>query len=422
MNEDLNKPASSGKTVLGILIGVLIGVIVTGIICVPTIITLKKVATAAASGTQTSSYASDSGGEAHVLDEEALAKLSKLFSYVDQLFLYDYDAEAVNEALYKAAIAALDDPYTAYYTAKEYAALMESATGQYSGLGAIVSQYADTGEVVILRCYSDSPAEKAGLEPGDIILEADGVEITGTDLDETVATLFRGEAGTTVNLKIYRESTDETFEVTVTRAVVDVDTVWYTLLDNNIGYIEVVSFDSVTTDQFSEAYDDLVSQGMKGLIIDLRNNGGGLVNVTTDMLDELLPEGVLVYTMDAKGNRMDYNSDEAAKLDIPCAVLVNENTASASEIFAGAMQDYDAAEIIGAQTFGKGVVQVTIPLADGSGLKLTIQNYYTPNGNNIHGIGITPDQVVEFDEEAYTTDGTDTQLDAAIEYLTKVMQ
>ena len=227
-----------------------------------------------------------------------------------------------------------------------------------------------------------------------------------------VVAKLKGEEGTTVNVTMYRPSEDTYIDFTVERAVVNVPTVTYKMLENNIGYIQVTEFDEVTVEQFSAAIDDLESQGMEKVIFDLRDNGGGLLTSVCSMLDRILPEELLVYTIDKDGNREEEWAQNPDQIDLPMVVLVNGNTASASEIFAGTLKDYDKAEIIGTTTFGKGIVQTIIPLNDGSALKLTTSEYYTPAGICIHGKGIEPDLTVEYDAEAEE----DNQLQAAMDF------
>ncbi|MCD8361543.1 MAG: S41 family peptidase [Lachnospiraceae bacterium] len=337
-------------------------------------------------------------------------KMEELQSYIDNYYLFDYDEEDVEDSIYKGMMDGLGDPYTCYYTAEEYASFMESSSGSYSGIGATLQQDYSTGIITVVNTFSGSPAEAAGLLPDDILYMVEGEEVTGIDLNLVVVDL-KGEEGTDVNISIVRGS--EVIELTITRASIEVPTVEYELLEDGIGYIAITEFDDVTDEQFASALEDLESQGMESLIIDLRDNGGGLVDVTCTILDSLLPEGLIVYTEDKYGNREEEYSDAENYFDGEMVVLVNGNTASASEIFAGAIQDYGVGTLIGTQTFGKGIVQSLIPLSDGSAIKITVSRYYTPSGNNIHEVGITPDIVLEAD----TQSGEDNQLQRAIEVL-----
>lgn len=352
------------------------------------------------------------------LGDNVTSKINELTGIVDSLFLYDYDKDEMAENIYKAVMSSLDDPYSKYYTAEEYKELSASTEGVYYGIGATVTLN-DDGYVRIVQTQEGSPAEEAGILAEDVITEVAGENVKGMKLDDIVSRM-KGEEGTSVTLTIVRG--DETLKIDVTRRKIDSVLVAGKMLDNNIGYIAISQFEGVTLEQFNNAFDDLKEQGMQGLIIDVRGNPGGRLDTVTDILDRLLPEGLIVYMQDKNGKREEIRSDEECDLDVPCAVLVNGNSASASEVFSGALQDYGLAGIVGTQTFGKGIVQSIYKLDDGSAVKLTTQDYYTPNGNNIHGIGITPDEVVELDEDAYKKDGTDTQLDAAVRYIMDKLQ
>lgn len=277
-----------------------------------------------------------------------------------------------------------------------------------------------TGYVTVVQPYKNSPAYEAGIAVGDIILKADDIELTGMDLNEAVSYMKGGE-GTEVTLTVIHEGKEKT--VKVERRKIEVPTVEYEMLEDNVGYVQITGFEEVTESQFSDAVDSLIADGAKGLVFDVRSNPGGSYDVVVAMLDKLLPEGTLVYTEDKYGNRQTETSD-AACVELPMAVIINGDSASASEIFAGAMQDYDAAEIIGTTSYGKGIVQSVIPMGDGTGIKFTIASYFTPKGVCIHGIGIEPDKKVELpsEDEAYDDNGYlkkeyDTQLDAAIKYI-----
>lgn len=352
------------------------------------------------------------------LGDNVTSKINELTGIVDSLFLYDYDKDEMADNIYKAVMSSLDDPYSKYYTAEEYKELSASTEGVYYGIGATVTLN-DDGYVRIVQTQEGSPAEEAGILAEDVITEVAGENVKGMKLDDIVSRM-KGEEGTSVTLTIVRG--DENLKIDVTRRKIDSVLVTGKMLDNNIGYIAISQFEGVTLEQFNNAFDDLKEQGMQGLIIDVRGNPGGRLDTVTDILDRLLPEGLIVYMQDKNGKREEIRSDEECDLDVPCAVLVNGNSASASEVFSGALQDYGLAGIIGTQTFGKGIVQSIYKLDDGSAVKLTTQDYYTPNGNNIHGIGITPDEVVELDEDAYKQDGTDTQLDAAVRYIMDKLQ
>lgn len=342
-------------------------------------------------------------------------KLDFLKDVIDLKYLEKTDEKTLEENIYKGLLQGLNDPYSVYYTKDEYDALKEETSGSYCGIGALVSQNADTGVITAINVFKGSPAEKAGMKNGDIIFKVEDKEVTGEDLNNVVAKM-KGEKDTKVKINVYRTSEKEYIDLEITRDKVDVPTVEHKMLDKSkgIGYIQITQFEEVTYDQFKEALDDLKKQGMKSVIFDLRNNPGGLYDTVCEMLDDLLPEGTLVYTKDKDGNKQEKKSD-ANFLDMPMVVLQNENSASASEIFAGAIQDFGAGKIVGTQSFGKGIVQSIIPLSDGSAVKLTVEKYYTPKGVNIHGKGITPDVKVEISKDGKK----DNQLQKAIEVIEK---
>ena len=343
---------------------------------------------------------------------EVSSKMQELQSYIDRYFLFDYEKEDEESGIYKGMMAGLGDVYTTYYTPDEYASFMESSNGSYSGIGAMLSQDYNTGIITVVKVFDGSPAAEAGIQPDDILYKVKGEEVTGEDLS-LVVTDLKGEEGTDVEISMMRGT--DVLDFTLTRRSIEVPTVEYKMLDENIGYIAISEFDDVTDEQFIAALEDLKSQGMKNLTIDLRNNGGGLVDVTCNILDQLLPEGLIVYTEDKNGERQEEYSDAEHYFDGKMAVLVNGNSASASEIFAGAIKDYGVGTLIGTQTFGKGIVQSLFPLSDGSAIKITVSRYYTPAGNNIHGVGITPDIILERDMESEE----DNQLQKAIEVLSE---
>lgn len=354
-------------------------------------------------------------GSKTTISSEVSRKLDFLKEVIDLKYLEKTDEKTLEENIYKGLLQGLNDPYSVYYTKDEYDALKEETSGSYCGIGALVSQNADTGVITAINVFKGSPAEKAGMKNGDIIFKVEDKEVTGEDLNNVVAKM-KGEKDTKVKINVYRTSEKEYIDLEVTRDKVDVPTVEHKMLDKSkgIGYIQITQFEEVTYDQFKEALDDLKKRGMKSVIFDLRNNPGGLYDTVCEMLDDLLPEGTLVYTKDKDGNKQEKKSD-ANFLDMPMVVLQNENSASASEIFAGAIQDFGAGKIVGTQSFGKGIVQSIIPLSDGSAVKLTVEKYYTPKGVNIHGKGITPDVKVEMSKDGKK----DNQLQKAIEVIEK---
>ncbi len=275
-----------------------------------------------------------------------------------------------------------------------------------------ISARTDDGAIEILEVTEDGPADEAGVLAGDVILAVNGKEVSGMTSSE-VSSIISGAESDDIVLKLYREDTDEELEITVTRGLIESVIVWGGVINDNIGYIAIDSFTAVTATQFTQLLEQLYEYDIEGLILDLRDNSGGLVSAACDMLREFIPEGVLVYTEDKNGSRSEYTSESGNEIELPVVVIVNENTASASEIMVGALQDYGVAVVVGAQTFGKGIIQDVFKLSDGSVIRLTVSHYYTPNGNNIHGVGVTPDIEVEYN----TDDGTDSQLEAAIEAL-----
>lgn len=355
------------------------------------------------------------------LDEEKInRKLENIESIINQYYLDEIDNEEVENWLYKGVIAGLGDQYAAYYTKEELQKTQEASSGAYKGIGAVLTQDRSTGLVTILRCYEGAPAAGAGLLPGDIIYKINGVEVSGTDLTEVVSRI-KTEPGDTVNIEVVREGEEEELSFDVVRAHIEIPTVNAEMLEGKIGYIEVTEFDTVTKEQFRTALETLETQGMEKLIIDLRNNPGGVLDTVCDMLEQILPKGLIVYTEDKQGNRTEYKSDGQHEFQKPLAVLVNGNSASASEIFAGAVKDYGIGTLVGTKTFGKGIVQRIVNLNDGTAVKLTVSKYYTPKGNDIHKVGIEPDVEVELDEslkQKITIEkAEDNQLQKAIEVL-----
>lgn len=348
------------------------------------------------------------------VDAGTQKKLKELKSLIDEKYLYSDQVEeaSLEEGLYAGYINSLGDPYSVYYDEEETKSFKESTSGEYSGIGVVMSKNLDTKIVTAVQVYEDSPAEEAGIKANDIIYKVNGEEVTGMDIAE-VAQNVKGTEGTKVDITLIRSGTGEEETVTVTRRMVQAHTVSSEMKEDNIGYIRVTEFDSVTYDQFEQALTELENQGMEGLIVDLRNNPGGNLMTTAKMLDLLLPEGLIVYTQDKHGEKSILSSDEEHQFTRPIAVLVNGNSASASEIFAGAIQDYELGPIVGTTSYGKGIVQEVITLSDGSCIKLTTAEYYTPAGRNIHGKGIEPDVEVEYEANA-EDENADNQLDAAI--------
>lgn len=376
--------------------------------------------------------------------DQVEGKVNLLEDIINKRFLYETDIEALESGIYKGLMSGLDDPYAVYYDQEEYKELQESVSGTYCGIGVMVSQNRTTGLVTVIKVFKDSPGEKAGLLPGDILYKVGDVDISTEDLDLIVSKHIKGMEGTVVRLTVLRGT--EYVEVKAVRGQIEVPTVEYKLLNDNTGYIVISQFDVVTANQFIKAVEDMEASGMERLVIDLRGNPGGVLDSAVDMAAYLLPEdrmdGTIVYTEDknGKGERYycknglisfegtnpqninpRYPKKDGHQLELPMAVLINENSASASELFAGCLQDYDWATVVGTTSFGKGIVQNLIPLTDGSAIKLTTERYFTPSGFCLHEKGITPDVEVELDEELkqkiVILPDEDNQLQKAIEVL-----
>lgn len=356
-------------------------------------------------------------GELITQREDTRSKLAVLETYIRDYYLDEIDDEQLEDYLYYGLVAGLGDPYAAYYNEEETQSMIDSSNGSYCGVGAVFSQNMATGVITVSKVYEGCPSYEAGILPGDILYMVEGEEVTGQDLT-SVVTKIKGDEGTEVTVSMLRG--DEILDFTMERHVIEVPTVEYEMLDGKVGYLLITEFDSITAQQFHTALEELENQGMESLVIDLRNNGGGSVDAVCSIADELLPEGPIVFTEYKDGERVERSSDESS-LDVPMAVLINGNSASASEILAGALQDYEAAAIVGTQSYGKGIVQSVIDLRDGTALKITTAKYYTPNGNDIHKIGITPDVEIDLPEELKTQVNIsyeeDVQLQKAIEVL-----
>lgn len=344
-------------------------------------------------------------------------KTSVLQNIIDRYFLFDEDMTKVEDGIYAGMMNGLGDPYTVYYTKEEYKALNEDTEGKYSGIGAVVSQNPNTKIITIVKIFDNSPANDAGLQVGDIIDKIDGEEVAGTDMDILVKTKIRGEEGTSFKMTVLRGDDRKEVELDLIRRSIEVETVAGKMLDNNIGYIAVSQFDAVTSEQFKSNIESLQSQGMTKLIVDLRGNPGGLLDQVVDMLDYILPDGLVLYTENKYGKREEYYSDGSHELKIPMVVLVNENSASASEVFTATFRDFEWGTVVGKTTFGKGIVQNVLPLGDGTAVKITTQHYYPPSGYDLHKVGIKPDLEVDLNEGAKIGTDSDNQLSAAIDIL-----
>lgn len=410
--------------------GVMVGVLVTAFACLVTVGASAGIYMFGRSviDSQAELQSQQGTGPASELQELNLEnvndKLSQLQSMVDQYYLFEDEIEVGKEesGIYQGFLYGLNDPYAVYYTPEELASFMDETTGTYCGIGAMVSQNITTGVATIIRVFEGSPAEEAGILPGDMIFKVDGEEVTGMDLTLIVNNYVKGEEGTDVVITVFREDKDEYKDITVTRRPIDVQTVSGRMLEDGIGYVSVLEFDQITGSQFTEKIEELERQGMEKLIVDLRDNPGGELTTVVDMVDYVVEDGGRILTVaDKYGKEEIYKAEDGHSLDLPMVVLVNGNSASASEVFTGAMKDYGAATIVGTKTFGKGIVQTLFPLSDGSAVKLTTNHYYTPEGHDIHGKGIEPDVVEDLNEEAKAMavipEELDNQLQKAIEIL-----
>ena len=345
-------------------------------------------------------------------------KIKYLEHMIDEEYLGEISTDKLEEGVYAGLIYGLGDVYSRYYTKDEYEQESVTTEGSYVGIGVAMQKYT-AGGVQIVECYKGSTAEEAGVKVDDVITAINGEDITDTELSDVVS-MIKDNEDKDVVLTIQRKGED-TQEITVKVSNVELPSVFGEMLDENTGYIQITEFKGVTVEQYEEVFAELKEQGMERLVVDLRDNPGGLLNVVCDILRDILPEGLIVYTEDKNGNRSEETCDGKNPLDMPLAVLVNGNSASASEIFAGAVKDYGIGTIVGTTTYGKGVVQSIRQLSDGSAVKLTIANYYTPKGNSINKTGIRPDVEVELSPELLNqeeiTHEEDNQLQAALNSL-----
>lgn len=351
-------------------------------------------------------------------DRETFAKVIELRKFILENYYKDFEEEKFIDGILKGLFMSLEDPYSVYMGQEEFEKFTESNEGTYGGIGVIVAPTED-GQITVVAPIEDTPGERAGLKSGDKIIKVEGEDVNAELMDEAVRNM-RGEPGTSVNITIYRDSVANPIDVSITREEIRLKTVKSRMLDDDLAYIRISMFDQITADDFKTHLDGLLKEDPKGLVIDLRNNPGGSLGQVVDIADQILGNQMIVYTENRVGQKREYKSG-FMKVDLPITVLVNGGSASASEILAGAIQDTDSGTIIGETTFGKGVVQTVIPLDDGTGFKLTTSQYFTPNGRNIHGIGIEPDMAIEMPDSYYEldepTDEDDVQLQKAIEVL-----
>lgn len=422
------------KTLKGIFIGLLLAVAIAGIGIGIYLIASDKKDTGAqnpgsstTSGSQVRSEKNTASGTVNVGDSDEAKKFESKYSYIkgliDGAYLNESDEQKMYDYMLMGMVASLGDPYSVYYTPEEFAALMETTSGSYCGIGTTVSQNMSTKVINVVQPFVDSPAYKAGLQPGDIIVSVDGEDVVGLDIDY-VATKMKGEKGTTIRVGVVRDT--EELEFCMVRDEVEVECVTSKMLDDNIGYINILQFYELTSSQLEKEMTGLISQGAERVIIDLRDNPGGLYDDVVRCLDFFTEKNsLLIYTEDKNGKRGEDYAKNDVKFDLPIVIMQNGMSASAAEIFAGTMQHYKKAVILGTQSFGKGIVQAVYPiLTDGSGVKLTMAKYYIPSGVCIHEIGITPDIEVELEEGLEKIIPSlrehDNQLDRAIEEVKKI--
>ena len=351
--------------------------------------------------------------------QDIASELSKYKRLIDKYFLGDVDEEKLKEGAIKGYIEGLDDQYTEYISKDDMKDYLEDATGNFVGIGIYMTKDTDANKIMVLSPIKGSPAEKAGILPGDYIVGVDDVTYTAEDMS-VAANKIKGEVGSSVKIEILRNSETKTFEIT--RENIKVNPVEGKVLENNIGYIEFSSFDDGTADDFKAKYEELEKQGIKSLVIDLRNNGGGIVSEALQIADYILEkDDVILYEVDKNNKEEIKKSENAPIINMPIVLLTNGNTASSSEILAGALKDHEKAKIVGTKTYGKGVIQQLLTLPDGSGLKITSEEYLTPNKTKINKIGIEPDEKVELPDTVKNVltvePKDDTQLQKAIEIL-----
>lgn len=363
-----------------------------------------------------------SKSKSDIIDDSVIEKSQILWNMITSKYLWeeDIDAEKTRDDIYRSIIGSLDDPYSTYYTKSDLDEFIEDKNGEYSGIGAYISQRIDTNDIVITYPMPDSPAEEAGILANDYIYEVDGENVIGQDLDIVVSKI-KGPEGTTVDIGVKHNNEGEIETITVTRRTIISISTEHEMLDDNIGYIWVLDFEGKVEEQFNDDFEDLKSQGMEGLIVDLRNNPGGDLDIISRICDKFLDEGIIVTIKEKDGKTEEIKSDaECEKL--PIVIITNKNSASASEIFTGALKDRGVAKVVGKTTYGKGIVQSVYKLSDGSGIKLTEAEYLLPNGECIHGKGIEPDYEIDLDIEAYKKDGTDSQKEKAIEVMKELLK
>lgn len=405
------KETEKGKGIRAFFGGLFAGALIVGIISAVWI-HRNTISLLGDRATQTLSLS----GKDSVIDNEVVEKLQLLEDSIDKYYLEGVSENDVKDSLYHGFVQGLGDPYSVYYSEQELKSVMESTEGVYFGIGAYIGLDQDSGYCKITKVMDGSPALEAGLQAEDIIIAVNDKDMRGVTTSDIV-TYIKGPEHTEVVLTIYRSGELDYLEITVERRKIETPTVVYNMDEDKIATIQITEFDEVTMSQFENFLNEAKKDGMKGLVLDLRDNPGGSLQTVVSIANHILPKGLVVYTEDRDGKRKEYTCDGKDELDVPLVVLVNGNSASASEILAGAIKDYKKGTILGTTTFGKGIVQRIFAISDGSAVKLTISHYYTPSGADIHGVGIVPDEELELDVEAYLENGTDNQMDRAKEIL-----
>ena len=354
--------------------------------------------------------------------EDALARLNHIHQIINTHYIGDFDVDLAIEMMLAGFVYAAGDPYTVYKTQQEFTAFREHNNAAFVGIGINITTDPYDNRIKVITPFEGSPAINAGILPGDKIIRVDGHEVFGGSGTNEAISMMRGREGTEVVVTILRESENTTFDVTIVRETIRIETVRHNVIDGtNTGYIRITQFSQNTYPAFEAAFNSLMAQGVDSLIIDVRNNGGGSLDAVSSIADMLVPEGIITFTEDANGRRT-YTRSDARQIEVPLVMLVNGNSASASELLAGAVRDRGVGEILGTTTFGKGLVQSIFPLAEGTALKVTIARYFTPDGICINGEGIVPNHYVEMPVEltnnlTMLSQEDDVQLQAALELL-----
>lgn len=349
--------------------------------------------------------------------EQMYQKIQKIDQVVSDNSLYDVDSETLLNAIGQGVVSGIGDPYAEYYSSSEYQKLLDEQSGDAVGIGVLLQEDSSGDYAAVVQVYPDSPAESAGLQPGDLILEVDGSSVRGMELEEVSDALI-GEKGTAVSLVYRRNGSDSTAEIT--RRQYSQSSVTYQVVDGDIGYLRISSFEENTPSQLNDALNNLQAQQVRGLVLDVRDNAGGDTGSCTECLDQLLPEGVLGYTRTGSSQRQILATSDDSEIDLPMAVLVNENTSSMAELFAVAIRDYDKGDLVGTTTYGKGVLQTLCPLDDGSAVRITTAYFDPPASENFDGVGLTPDYEVSLGRDQLATMGSmdgDDQLEKAVSVL-----